>query len=214
MAPPPGPPGATAAAPLPAKLSLLRAQVLRTDRVLDMFARITSLASGSVNVELFAANRRTSFKAPISDTKINVRRSIPKSQADMGTGIVTIDYPGDSDTRPQTVRLRAASRHADLTVQRPTITDGRLRASGTISSLARGVVRLQLQYVVDGVTVTLPFSTPISSGRWSLNEKLTQAAQNAIARRTGTVHSYVLFTGYLAERMRGEMLSYEVLGDR
>jgi hypothetical protein len=32
-----------------------------------------------------------------------------------------------------------------------------------------------------------------------------------IASRRGTVHSYTLFTGYLARRIRGEMRSYEVL---
>lgn len=36
--------------------------------------------------------------------------------------------------------------------------------------------------------------------------------QQAIAQRRGTVHSYILFTGYLPARMRGEMQSYQVLG--
>ena len=31
-----------------------------------------------------------------------------------------------------------------------------------------------------------------------------------MARREGAVQSYTLFTGYLQERMRGEMRSYQV----
>ena len=56
--------------------------------------------------------------------------------------------PGDSDTRPQVVRLRAANRAAGLTVVRPVLTaSGFLRAEGTVSRLARGVVRVQMQFV-------------------------------------------------------------------
>jgi len=40
------------------------------------------------------------------------------------------------------------------------------------------------------------------------------AIWHLIARRVGTVHSYVLFTGYLPARMRGEMRSLQVLGNR
>ena len=36
--------------------------------------------------------------------------------------------------------------------------------------------------------------------------------QAAIAARRGKVHSYILFTGYLPAKMRGEMQAYEVLG--
>ena len=34
-----------------------------------------------------------------------------------------------------------------------------------------------------------------------------------MARRTGSVHSYTLFTGYFERRIRGEMQSYQVLGN-
>jgi len=201
---------------LPAKMSLARAGLFRSDRVLDVLAPITSLASGKAKVELHAAGRRTRFETTVdsTDARIRFRKLIPAAQAQMGTGIVTIDYPGDADTRPQSVRLRAAAQKANLDLKRPTLVSGRLRAQGTISSQARGVVRLQVQYVVDGKTITLPFRGQIEGGRWSIDEKLSAAVQAAIARRTGTVHSYTLFTGYLPERMRGEMRSYQVLGDR
>ena len=217
IAPTPVPPTPVPTEKFTAKLSLARATINRNDRVLDVLAPITSLASGRVDVELHAAGRRFRFTAPINsrDGRIRFRKQIPAAQANMGTGILTIGYRGDGDTRPQAVRLRAANQRADLQVTRPTLAaNGRLRASGRISSRARGVVRVQLEYVADGKTTTLPLRAPISNGRWSLNEQLSQSARDAIARRSGTVHSYTLFTGYLPERMRGEMRSLQVLGPR
>ena len=212
--PPPVPP-----APVevhPAKMSVARATVYRDDRVLDVLAPISTLTSGKVRVELQAAGRRTTFTTTIDSAKgrIRFRRAIARSQAEMRTGILTLTYDGDADTRPQTVRLRAASVHADLDLQRPTLVDGRLRASGTISTQARGVVRVQIQYVNAGKTTTLQYATPIRSGRFSLNETLPAAVLGEIAARTGTLHSYTLFTGYIKERMRGEMRSFQVLGPR
>jgi Tol biopolymer transport system component len=204
-------------APLTSKLSLARATINRSDRVLDVLAQITTKASGRVNVQLRAAGRTTRFTAAIDSRRgrIRFRKRIPLSQALVGTGILTIRYAGDADTRPQTVRLRAATRRADLTATRPTISaSGQLRASGSISRAARGVVRVQLEYFVDGKTTTEEFSARIRSGRWSLREQLSQSVRDAIARRSGTVHSYILFTGYQGARMRGEMRSLQVLGNR
>ncbi|HEV2060343.1 MAG TPA: hypothetical protein VGR11_13385, partial [Solirubrobacteraceae bacterium] len=208
-------PAAPAAAGLStAKLSLARARIVRRDRVLDVLAPITSLASGSARVQLHAAGLLHSFDASINqrDARIRFRKLIPKAQAQLGTGILTITYRGDADTRPQTVRLRAASQPAQLRLTRPTISNGRLRAAGTVSKRARGVVRVQVQYVVAGKTSTLQFKAPIANGRWSLNERLSQTVRRAIAQRTGTVHSYTLFTGYMPRRVRGEMRSYQILG--
>ncbi len=214
---PPPPPGAQpAAGPATAKLALARATINRRDRVLDVLAPITSLASGSARVELHAAGRRLRFTTPIDavNGRIRFRRRIPQAQADLGTGILTIAYGGDADTRPQTVRLRAASQRADLRLSRPTIADGRLRASGTISRRARGIVRVQLEYVSGGATETLELHAPIRDGRWSLDLRLAQVVLDAIAQRSGTVHSYTLFTGYMRGRVRGEMRSFQVLGPR
>ncbi len=214
--PPPAQPPASAAGKATAKLALARATINRRDRVLDVLAPITSLASGRVSVELHAAGRRYRFTAPVNsrDGRIRFRKRIPQAQAELGTGIVTIVYRGDADTRPQTVRLRAASQRAELELGRPTISGGRLRAAGTVSSRARGVVRVQLQYVVGDKTTTLQFKPRIADGRWSLDQALSQAVRDAIARRTGTVHSYTLFTGYMPRRVRGEMRSFQVLGPR
>jgi len=163
-----------------------------------------------------AAGRRYRFTVAVNsrDGRIRFRHRIPKAQADLGTGIVTITYRGDADTRPQTVRLRAASQRAELDLGRPTISGGRVRASGTVSSRARGVVRVQLEYVVGDRTTTLQFKPPIANGRWSLDQALSQTVRDAIAQRTGTVHSSTLFTGYMPRRVRGEMPSFQVLGPR
>ncbi len=199
-----------------AKLSLLRATFSRQDSTLSVLAPITALASGRAALQLHAARLRTNYTLPVDGENRRIRgtRPIPRSQANFGTGILTIDYKGDGDTRPQIVRLRAANRQATLTSSRPTITsNGVLRASGTVRAAARGVVRTQLEYVnrITGVTTTLQRTARISNGRWSLNSPLSQEIRKQIAQRCGTVHSYVLFTGYLPRTIRGEMRNFEVL---
>ena len=211
---PPPPPPPACGAKLTSKLSIAR--VSTAGNALDVLAPITSLASGRVNVQYHAAGRRTRFTAPINsvDGRIRFRRVLPAAQARLGTGIVTLTYPGDADTRPQEVRLRGARNRAQLELSRPRIADNRIRASGTIGDRARGVVRLQLEYQFGCAVRILRFRGRIEDGRWSINEALTPTQLAEIARRTGTVHSYTLFTGYFARRIRGEMRAFQVLGDR
>jgi hypothetical protein len=196
----------------PAKVGVARSRVLRGDRKVDVLAPITKRASGMVAVDFHAAGRHTRFEAPVDEEngRLRFKKGIPRAQADLGTGIVTLRYPGDEDTRPQEVRLRAASQKAKLELERPRIEDGRVKAQGTISKRARGVVRLQLQYVVGGQTETVELRGRIDEGRWKIDEALSQEVREGIARRSGPVHSYTLFTGYFPRRIRGEMQSYEV----
>ncbi|HEV2061032.1 MAG TPA: S8 family serine peptidase [Solirubrobacteraceae bacterium] len=224
-APPPPPPSVAvpAASSLPAgcgdftpKLSLARATYDAAKRTISILAPITKLASGSARITLHAAGTKTAFDAPIDSANglIRVTRKITAAQARLGTGILTIHYRGDADTRPQTVRLRAANAQARLRMSRPTITaDGRLRASGTVTSRARGLVRVQLEYAnrSDGATVVLERTARVVDGRWSLNAALSPAIRSQIAQRCGTLHSYTLFTGYLQQRIRGEMRAFQVL---
>lgn len=112
------------------------------------------------------------------------------------------------------MRLRAANNHANLEVTRPTITpNGVLRASGTITGRARGVVRVQIEYVnrLTGQTVTIENKVRIANGQWRLNTQLSPTIRAQIAQRCGTVHSYTLFTGYFPLRIRGELESFQVL---
>ena len=215
--PAPAAPAAAAApaagGPLTAKLSLARARIVRRERVLDVLAPITRLASGRARVQLHAAGLIFSFGAQINegDGRIRFRKLIPKAQARLGTGIITIAYRGDANTRPQTVRLRAASQRAALRLSRPTLSGGRLRASGSVSRRARGVVRVQIEYVVAGRTHGREFKAPIDNGRWSLNERVSHRIRADIARRTGALNSYTVFTGFYNRRIRGEMRFYQVL---
>lgn len=206
---PPAPP-----APEPSKLQLARATIFPSASVIDILAPITRRASGTASLELFAAGQRHRWTAPVDGANGRIRQSasIPAAQAAKQTGILTIHYPGDADTRPQTVRLRAANVPAALSSSRPKIVNGRLQASGTISGAARGKVRVQLEYFSGGVTTTLEKWAPIADGRWSLDAPLTPEQIAAIDARRGTVHSYVLFTGHFPTRMRGEMESFQVLG--
>jgi hypothetical protein len=197
-----------------AKLSVLRATIARRTRRLDVLAPITRRASGRVGVTFRAAGRTLTFSVPVDRTRGRVRftRRLPAAMARLGTGILTLSYPGDADTRSQTVRLRAASGATRLRLPRPRIVGNRVLASGTISPRARGVVRVQIEYVVDGRTVTVRFRAPVRGGRWRLDATLPVPLRTGFAARSGTVHSYTLFTGYLPRRLRGEMRSYEVLG--
>jgi hypothetical protein len=199
----------------PAKLEIERARVERSERRLNVLAPITGRASGEVEVEFFADQQRFEFTADIDEEnrRVRFRQAIPRGQAELGTGILTITYPGDDNTRPQEMRLRAASQQADLELDRPVIEDGRIKARGTISDRARGVVRLQLQYVVDGETKTLALRGQIDDGEWEIDEELSAEVLGEMARRTGSVQSYTLFTGYFERRIRGEMQSYQVLGN-
>jgi virginiamycin B lyase len=198
---------------LASKLEIERATVRQDARELSVLAPITSRASGRVDVDFQAAGRRSEYSEAIDSDRRRVRltRRITSEQAELGTGIVTLRYPGDGDTQPQEVRLRAASRRAELDVERPRIEGGRVRAEGTISRRARGVVRMQLAFDVEGETRTLRLRADIEDGRFAFDEALSQADQAALAARQTTVHSYTLFTGYFPERVRGEMRAFEVL---
>lgn len=197
----------------PSKLGLRRADVARSDRVLDVLAPITARASGDVAVELHAAGRRERFDAAVdgANRRIRFREPIPASQARLGTGIVTITYPGDEDTRPRELRLRAANGRARLHLDRPTLRDGRLRANGTVTSRASGVVRVSISYVHAGEPFTLERKARIEDGRWSLEAPLPRADRARIAARTGTVHSTTAFTGDFDKRIRGEAQSFQIL---
>ena len=200
-----------------AKMALARATVVQSKSLLDVLAPITARASGEVGVTFYAADKRTRFTAPIdsADGRIRFRHKIPKAQARLGTGILTLNYAGDADTRPQVVRLRAARNKANLEMERPKIVGDRIQASGTVTKRANGVVRVQLEYLAqDCQTVTVErFAKIRGNGSWRLDEQLSEGERNGIAARRGTVHSYTLFTGYFPKRIRGEMRSFEVLGD-
>nr|MDQ3609677.1 serine protease [Actinomycetota bacterium] len=167
----------------PSKLGISRAAVERSDRVLDVLAPITARASGNVVVEFHAAGRRERFNAPVDgeNRRIRFREGIPASQARLGTGIVTLTYPGNEETRPQDLRLRAANGRARLDLDRPTLQDGRLRANGSVTSRASGVVRVSISYVHAGEAFTVERKARIDDGRWSLDTTLPEADRARIA---------------------------------
>ncbi|HEV2771110.1 MAG TPA: serine protease [Solirubrobacteraceae bacterium] len=199
----------------PAKLAIARARIDRSDRELEVLAPITGRASGPVTVTLRAAGRTHRFTAPVDSARRRIRftERIPAEQARKGTGILTISYRGDADTRPQKLRLRAASGRARLDLERPTLSsDGRLRAKGTITSRARGLVRVGLSYVHQGTPHVVERNARIEDGRWQLNVRLPAEDAARIGARTGTVQSTTAFTGYLRERLGGEARAFRVLG--
>jgi hypothetical protein len=203
--------------PFPAKLAVARARVDRAGRRLDVLAPITARASGQVRVAFQAAGRTERFTAAVDPANRRVRfeRALGADQARRGSGILTLTYPGDDDTQPQEVRLRAARRSSQLVARRPVIQRDRLTAEGRVSPLARGVVRLQLLFEPPGQsTRTLRFRAQIVDGRYRFDEQLPADVVTQIGLRRGVVHSYTLFTGFLPAGLRGEMASFQVLGER
>ncbi|MBA2262287.1 MAG: N-acetylmuramoyl-L-alanine amidase [Solirubrobacterales bacterium] len=196
------------------KLEIRRSDMVRSRRLLDVHAPITGRASGTAQVELHAARQRHTFDAPVNGQgrRINFREAIPAAQARLGTGILTIRYPGDADTRPQELRLRAANGRSNLELERPRLDGGVLRASGTVNPRATGVVRVAISYVHQGQTHVVERTAPVSGGRWKLAAPLPPQDTLRIAQRTGTVHSTTAYTGDFDARLRGEARSYQVLG--
>lgn len=199
-----------------AKMSLVRGDFNRFRRTVSILAPITTLASGLARVQLLGGGRITEFNVPIDSARGRIRamRGIDQLQARAGTAILTLRYLGDDDTRPQSLRLRAARRAAKLSSRRPTIsTSGQLDAAGAITRSAKGVVRLSLEWVdrTTGSLIVLERQAQIRNGRWGIRYQLPPGVISQINNRCTTVHSYVLFTGYQARLMRGEMRAFQVM---
>jgi len=217
--PPPSPAATTCLAETtagylhPAKTRVERSRVLRSDRRLDVLAPITARArDGDVRVTFQADGRSDTFDAevtpgPAALDQIRLRRPITRGQAALGTGIVTLRYLGDPDTRPDDVRLRAASQRAELAVEEISLVGDRLSAQGSTTSRARGIVRLRYSYldVAGRPQVHLARATIGDDGDWDL---AGDTVPPQLARCGGYLS--ILFTGYFERRIRGEMLAYEL----
>ena len=198
------------------KMSIARASFDRVNRTTSILAPISRLASGLVDVELLGGGRITEFRVAVDSSRglIRATRGIDAAQARASTAILTLRYRGDPDTRPQTLRLRAALRAAKLSSKRPTISpSGQLDAAGAITRSARGVVRVQLEWVnrSDGSITIVERQGTIRNGRWGVRSQLPAGFLQQIENRCSTVQSFVAFTGYQPRLMRGEMRSFQVM---
>ncbi|MCP9490781.1 MAG: hypothetical protein MSC31_13040 [Solirubrobacteraceae bacterium MAG38_C4-C5] len=196
----------------PAKLRVSRSRVLRGDRRLDVLAPITSRARGGVEVTYQGDGRSDTFDAEVTSgdaelDRIRFQESITRGQASLGTGIVTLNYGGDADTRAEEVRLRAASQRAELEVGELSLTGDGLSAQGSVTGRAEGIVRLRYSYLApDGSPqVHLARATIQDDGDWEL-------ADDEVPPQLAQCGGYlsILFTGFFERRIRGEMLAYEL----
>ena len=208
--PPPPPPPAPLVTPPPAPKFPAKIRVLRNgvdDGVLDMLIEVTSRAvtPGAVfSIDYESSGRHTKFTVPITGTQVKVRKRLPSSQP-KDTGITTVTYAGNSLVGPDDVRLRAADGKSLLTRGTTTLSGGRLVVDGTVTSSARGVVRIRLGYNrPDGSTGFASWNAPIDDGRWKISQALT-----GDAARGGQLS--IQFTGYEERNLRGEQTSKEVL---
>lgn len=162
---------------VPAKLQVDRALV-RAGR-LQVTVRTNALASGRLTFRFLAAGKTLAFSQTISRGTVRVSRQLAGALARSGTGILTVTYAGDARVRPESLRLRAASRSAALASRSARILGGKLQVSGTISRAARGAVRARLTYDVGGDPRVVTYSARITRGRWRLEQKLPVPAARA-----------------------------------
>jgi hypothetical protein len=81
-----------------------------------------------------------------------------------------------------------------------------LKVSGTLTSKAKGVVRIRLEYTkADASTGFLNYQAKIASGKWSLSQTLPADA-------VGGGELSIQFTGYQLANLRGEQTAKQVLG--
>jgi hypothetical protein len=190
-----------------------RARVLREDRRLDVLAPITSRAlGGDVAVTYQGDGRSDTFDEEVTASnselaQIRFMQPITRGQAELGTGIVNLNYLGDEDTRPQVVRLRAASQRAELDVEEISLLGDRLSAKGSVTGRAEGIVRLQYSYVApDGSPKVHEARAEIQDdGDWELEDDQVPAQ---LAQCGGYLS--IQFTGFFERRIRGEQLAYEL----
>ena len=83
-------------------------------------------------------------------------------------------------------------------------------AEGTVDDDARGVVRVRVTWADGVVERSLERQIEIEDGRWALDEKLDADTLRSLRDRNSTVHSVIAFTGYLPERMRGEVHTFQI----
>jgi hypothetical protein len=197
----------------PAKLRVSRARVMGEDRRLDVLAPITSRArGGDVAVTYQGDGRSDTFDAEVTQSAseldhIRFREPITAGQAELGTGIVNLNYLGDEDTRPEFVRLRAASQRAELDVEQISLIGDRLSGQGSVTGRAEGIVRLRYSYLnPDGTPNVHEARAEIQDdGDWELQGDQVPAQ---LAQCGGYLS--IQFTGYLPQRIRGEQLAYQL----
>ena len=144
-----------------------------------------------VSIDYESSGRHTKFTVPITGTQVKVRKKLPSSQP-KDTGITTVTYAGNSIVDPDDVRLRAADGKSLLVRHDVDVSGGRLTVDGTVTSRARGVVRIRLGYAKpDGSTGFLDWHATIDDGKWRIAQALP-----AEAARGGQLS--IQFTGYEA----------------
>lgn len=199
------------AAPLKAAgLAVTRAAVT-PGRKLDVLALLSSSASGSVDVAFQAAGRTSRFSTPITGGKLRVNRAIPARQARGGSGTLTLTYRGDADTQPQIVRLVAATRAAALKAKRPTIANGRVKATGTVAKRVRGSIKLELRVQPAGATQArfVTFTATISKGRYKLDKPVSAAVASELAT-SPAVSATIVFAGDKRNGIAGQSAYFEL----
>jgi len=186
----------------PLRLHVARAR--RSGGALDLRLRVTSRATGKLEVAYRAAGRTARFRLAIPSGPASVQRviiqrlTLPAAMRSAHTGTLTVSYAGSADVAPESVRLAVAPGKARLRATRARLRSGRIELDGTIASRARGSVSARLAYLGDGSRVrTVAFTARIRDGRWRVRGAVPSQAR-------GGGQLTLVYAGDRARGLRGE----------
>ncbi len=164
----------------PSKLKVLRSSI-RGGQIDALFS-ITGRATGPLTVDYQAAGRFTRYRLDVGPARegekfVRLLDRVAPAQRGRSTGILNIGYAGNDETRPDSLRLRAATAKSRLQLAGVSLTQGRLQAGGTVDARVRGVVRLRVTYQLpDGALAEWSGRSAVRSGRWAVDEQLPPQA--------------------------------------
>jgi hypothetical protein len=176
---------------------------------LDVRATIDDGATGPVAISLRTGATTTRWRATIAGGRIRLTKALRGVHRRARSGVVRIAYAGTARVAAEAISLRAEPRAARLKLASAKI-DGRLglRAHGTISSRARGSLRVRFVPTAGGAVNEVSYTARIGRGRWSLPRYA--GLTRAVAARGGELT--IQYAGDAARHVGGAQVTMHLAG--
>jgi hypothetical protein len=175
-----------------------------TGRSLRVAALIAPSATGRLYVTYRAARRTLRFSQaiPHAPRLITLAHTLSAAMRASTTGVATVVFRGDATVHADTARVVVARSSSDLRIRHDLIDQSRfLVVDGTVTRHAPGGVLVRLTYLDDGRhAVTLDYPAQIKAGRWTVEQRLPDAAAAAGGVLT------VRYVGSSGRQLRGAQL--------